>query len=81
MVVNDCDFKRIASSPAEADAPLIVDPDAMLALSVAFQSFESVSRWDAKVVQSAGAMNLNQLHSRLALQVVRQPLVFTPTLE
>ena len=40
VTVYDLDVIRIAAGPPEADAPLIVDPDTMLAGAVAF-SFSS----------------------------------------
>lgn len=45
MVVHDLDLDRAgaARGPFEADSPLIVDPDAPLASSVAFQSFQTVA--------------------------------------
>jgi len=33
MIVDDLDFVRIALGPNKADAPLLVDPDAVLSLS------------------------------------------------
>jgi hypothetical protein len=43
MVVNDFDFVRMSSAPYEADAPLIVDTNAVLSLSIPFQALEAVS--------------------------------------
>ena len=37
MVVNDFDIMRPISFPAEADTPLIVDTDGVLAFAVAFE--------------------------------------------
>jgi len=34
MIVYNFDFVRISFNPLEADAPLLVDPDAVLSLSV-----------------------------------------------
>jgi hypothetical protein len=45
MVVNDFDVIRMSSAPYEADAPLIVDTNAVLPLSIPFQALEAVS-WE-----------------------------------
>jgi hypothetical protein len=34
MVVHDLDFKGVSINPLEADAPLVVDPNAVLPLAV-----------------------------------------------
>jgi hypothetical protein len=43
MVVDDFDFVRMSSAPYEADAPLIVDTNAVLPVSIPFQALEAVS--------------------------------------
>jgi hypothetical protein len=40
VIVNDLDVFGSFGGPAEADAPLIVDANAVLALPVAFQCFK-----------------------------------------
>jgi hypothetical protein len=35
VVIDDLDVVRIAALPAEADAPLVVDPNAGLAFAIA----------------------------------------------
>ena len=42
MVVDDFNFIRIAFFPGEADAPLLIDADAMLSSSVSRESFEVI---------------------------------------
>ena len=46
VVVDDLDVVRVAALPDEADAPLIVDPDRVLALPIAPERLESMP-WDA----------------------------------
>jgi hypothetical protein len=43
VVIDDLDQFGAAVAPDEADAPLIVDSDAMLAASVASQGFEAIT--------------------------------------
>src|SRR6185312_567646 len=52
VVVNDLDVFRASVGPGEADPPLVVDPDAVLAPSVALQCLQPVAWWDAKVVET-----------------------------
>jgi hypothetical protein len=44
MVVNDLNFEGMPIAPNKADAPLIVDADAVLSLPIPFQTFQTVSR-------------------------------------
>lgn len=64
MIIHDFDFIGIARVPSEADAPLIVDPDAMLAFTVPFQSFEPVARWGCHLFEMLGRVQLLQLAQR-----------------
>jgi len=43
VIIRDLDIRRMAISPPEADSPLLVDPDAVLALPVTLESLEPVS--------------------------------------
>ena len=44
VVINDLDLLGFTFAPDKADAVLIVDSDAVLSPSVAFESFQPVSR-------------------------------------
>src|SRR5260370_13543615 len=37
-------------SPDKTNAPFVVDPDAVLSLTIAFKKFQPIPRWNAKVV-------------------------------
>jgi hypothetical protein len=50
MVVNDFDLLR-AIIPNEADAVLVIDADAVLALTVTVERFEVIARRPSQVVQ------------------------------
>src|SRR5687767_4956728 len=43
VVIDDLDQFDAAVAPHETDAPLIVDPNAVLALPIALESFEAVA--------------------------------------
>jgi hypothetical protein len=68
VIVDDFDVVRIAVLPAEADPPLIVDPNAVLARAVADQGF----RRDAQIVNRAGGVDQVELALGEPLDVVRQ---------
>jgi hypothetical protein len=88
VVVHDFDVRRagVAVGPFEADPPLHVDADAVLALPVALQSFERV-RWQRLKIRKAGRGIQNveallrltaetlELPDALALGKLARPLV------
>jgi len=51
VIIHKFDVERVAFFPHETDAPLIVDPNAMLPLSVAFQLFQPVARRTDQIPQ------------------------------
>lgn len=51
MIIYYLDIMRISINPSETDAPLLVDPNAVLALSITLQGFELVSRRNSQIVQ------------------------------
>jgi hypothetical protein len=51
MVINDLDVVDISLSPGEANPPLLIDPDAMLSLAIAFQSLKPVVWRDLQVLE------------------------------
>jgi hypothetical protein len=52
VVIDDFDMRGTLHGPSEADAPLIVDADRILAAPVARQSFQAVRRRRAQIVQT-----------------------------
>ncbi len=50
MVVHDLDLISMAAFPPKADAPLIIDADAMLTFALALERLESIGGWHAKVL-------------------------------
>jgi hypothetical protein len=51
VVVNDLDVFRAGGCPPQADAPLLVDPDAVLAGPSAAQLLQPITRWDPHVFE------------------------------
>jgi len=58
MVINNFNGLRIAVFPGEADAPLIINPNAVLPGPVAFQGFQTISGRHAHIIQSFRAVEL-----------------------
>jgi hypothetical protein len=58
VVINDFDILGGAVSPSEANAPLVVYADAVLALASTSKSLEPVSGRHAKVVEASGNLEL-----------------------
>jgi len=73
MIVNDLDIVRVSVFPAEADPPLIVDPNAMLSGAIVSQLLEAIAGWDPKVVQLLSRIDGNQLAEHRALKLRRKP--------
>jgi hypothetical protein len=61
VIIHDFDFICIAVAPYEAEPPLIVDADAVLAGAVALERLQSISRRNAKILQPLGCMKVEQL--------------------
>jgi hypothetical protein len=51
MVVDDLNVKGIILIPTKTKAPLVINPDAVLAYTVAFQGFKMISRRDLLTLQ------------------------------
>src|SRR5437899_2348957 len=56
VIVDNLDLLRVAVLPPKADAPLVVDANAVLTLSVTAQCFEPIARRDAQVPNRACSM-------------------------
>ena len=72
MVINNIDIVCMAVLPVKAYPPLIVDPDAPLAFSLAGKFFQPVSRRYAKKFQCCRAVDLCQFAKGHPMYVRRQ---------
>ena len=68
VIIYDLDVIRIAAGPPEADAPLIVDPDTMLAGTVALQFLQPVAGRHSQILQRLSGINSHQLPQHGALE-------------
>jgi len=70
MIINDLDIERVSVPPLEAYAPLLINPDTVLALAVAFQRFQLIRWWNHEIAQINGAIQI--------LQLLTRPLLYPP---
>ena len=61
MIVDEFDVAGAASTPGEADAPLVVDTDAVLPGAAAGQLLQPVARGHPQVVDALGGVDENEL--------------------
>jgi hypothetical protein len=79
VVVNDFYVFGAFRRPDKANAPLIVDPNAVLALSIPFQGFKLIPGRDAQIFQDRRPIELFKLAQRWALHI--DPSAYTPALK
>jgi hypothetical protein len=78
VIVDDLYVVGVPFSPSEAQAPLVVDPDAVLSLSAAMQGFQAISRWRPQVTQIGGAVQLPKFSPCNALDGPKTSARLTP---
>lgn len=72
MIVGNLDVPRFAIPPFEADPPLIVDADAVLAPTIAVQRLQTVARRHTQVVESLRGIDRQKLRTGAPLHLQRQ---------
>lgn len=73
MVVDDLHPVGAVLSPDEAEAPLVVDADTVLALAVGAESFESVGGRNTEVVEFKGGVQHAKFSPGDLLDLRREP--------
>lgn len=71
MVVHNLDVVGLAVMPPEADAPLVVNPNAVLPDAATLQSFEPVSPDGSQVVKTGRCMEPPKPFSRSPLDALK----------
>ena len=71
-MVDDLDLVGIASDPAEADAPLVVDANAVLAVPIAFELLEAISGWGPEILEPHRRVDVAELSEHDAAEVGRK---------
>jgi len=71
MIVNDLNFVRIAILPPEADAPLVVHTNTVLAGAIAPELLQSIPRRHAEIVELLGRIHRHKFSQHRALKIRR----------
>ncbi len=69
MVIRDLYILSVASIPFEANAPLIIDANAILTGPIASQLLQAISRRHSQVLQGHGAIEHSQFAQRDLLNI------------
>jgi hypothetical protein len=75
MIIHNFNFVRIFALPTEADAPLVVDPNAKLPGAAALKGFQPISGRQPQVAQIAGTRQLRQFSQGHPFNLRRQTMV------
>jgi hypothetical protein len=75
MIVGDLDVVSAVVLPHEADAPPVVDPDAVLPRAAASEQLEAVPGRDPQVRERRRGIQLHELAEPHTLQVRREAVV------
>lgn len=68
VIVHDLDVPDVSTRPAKADAPLIIDSDAVLPLASSLQCLQAVAGWKPEILQAAGLVKIKELSASDALE-------------
>ena len=72
MVVDNLNIVSISFCPGEADAPLVIDSNAVLARAIAREPFQAIAWGHPKIIQVLGSVEHGELSLGNALQVSRE---------
>jgi hypothetical protein len=72
MIVHNLNLMGAPVVPSETDAPLVVDPDAHLPFTVAFENLKPVSWRISEILDGQRRIQLPQLPKRPVLDIGRQ---------
>jgi hypothetical protein len=61
MIIDDFDILNAGIGPSETHSELIVDPDTVLSLSIAFQGLQTIPGRNTKVIQTTRNLQLTKL--------------------
>jgi len=61
MIVYDLDIVSVSLAPTKTDAPLFIDPNAILFFPISGQFLKAISWRDTKVIQSLRRIQQKQL--------------------
>ena len=69
VAVNDLNVTWAFIGPDEAQPPLLIDPDAVLALAVILERLKTIARRNLQVVKNRRPVKLRKFAQRRALEI------------
>jgi hypothetical protein len=72
MIVRDFYLASFSVVPSKTYPPLVVDPDAPLTSTIAFERFQPISRWIAQVIERKRRIELAQFPQGVILNIARK---------
>ncbi len=73
MVVGDLDLVSVAVTPPKADAPLVVNANAVLPGTVPRQLLKPLARWNSQVAERFGCIEKDEFPQGNALEIGGPP--------
>ena len=73
MIVSNLDLFGATFDPTKTQAPLVVDPDAVLSRTISFERFESVGRRYSQVIEPCCRFQLPQSATGSGLDIGENP--------
>ena len=67
MIVNYLNIKRVLTVPLKTDSKLVVNPDAVLILSVALERLKSIPPKFLEILQASSSTNSSKFDSSFAM--------------
>jgi hypothetical protein len=58
VIIDDLDIEGAAGIPSEADPPLVIDANAVLATPISLQGLEPVARRHRQILQNSRSMKV-----------------------
>jgi len=78
VIIHNLNVVGVPGPPLKANTPLVIDPNAVLALSVPVQGFQMVCRGNPQIVQGYRPAYHSEFSKGHRLNVVRQPMGKSP---
>jgi len=72
MIINDLNVSGLIFNPLEADAPLVINADAVLPRPLYFQLLKTIARGSKQVSNVFGIIQVDQFAASGALNVLGQ---------
>lgn len=69
MVIHNLNLKGITLLPTKDDSPLLINPNAMEALPVAFKQLETIAWWNAQILELVCVPQAQKFSARRAVEL------------